>query len=127
MDFVPTTQCVKVAALRKEYPGENIDLEKWMKKDNTLYVGRSGRIFIKDPDGTNRVFHYKGSIWGNPYKVGDEYSLEESLKLYEKHIVQTGLINKIGELKGKVLGCFCDQKSPCHAKVLVDLYKKLYF
>lgn len=119
------TQCVKVAALRKVYPGEDIDLEKWMAKPNTLYVGRRGRIFIRQPDGSNKVFVYKDSIWANPYKVGTkqgEYTLDKSLELYRKRILESDLYNRLDELRGKILGCFCDQNAPCHAKVLVELY-----
>ena len=55
------TQCVKVGFLRVKYPGENIDLEKWMSKPESLYVGRVGRVFIKQADGTNQIFTYKQS------------------------------------------------------------------
>ncbi len=115
----PTTQCVKVDALRQAYPGEEINLEKWLLKPTSMYVGRRGRVFIKLPDNTNKVFVYEGSKWGNPYKVGP-YTLEESLKLYRKYVIDSNLPLK--ELSGKVLGCFCDQRGPCHAKVLVELY-----
>lgn len=115
----PTTQCVKVSILRKQ--SKTMNLEKWMKNPDNLYVGRNGRIFIKQKDGTNKIFHYKGSKWGNPYKIG-EYTLDKSLKLYKKHILESGLVDDLYELEGKVLGCFCDQKGPCHAKVLVELY-----
>lgn len=122
---VKRTQCVKVGSLRKEYPGEDIDLEKWMAKPNCLYVGRKGRIFIKQDDGSNKVFVYEGSDWGNPYKVGTkkgQHTLETSLQLYKKHILESDLRNRLHELEGKILGCFCDQKDPCHAKVLIELY-----
>jgi hypothetical protein len=69
-------------------------------------------------------FHYSDSKWGNPYKV-PEYSLEESLRLYEIH-VREKLLKDIQELEGKTLGCFCDQTQPCHTKVLVKLFKEFY-
>jgi hypothetical protein len=127
------TQCVKVSALRKRYPDEDIDLEKWMSKPNCLYVGRRGRIFIKQEDGSNKIFHYPGSDWANPYKVGNkkgEYTLKESLQLYEKHVMESGLVDRLHELDGKTLGCFCDQKELkgnvqfCHAQVLVKLSRR---
>ena len=111
-----STQCVKVSELRKK---KYANLEEWMKDENNLYVGRRGRIFIHEDD-EKRIFHYKGSKWQNPFKVG-EYSLEESLKLYEKHLVESGLIKDVKELKGKTLGCFCSQKGDCHAKILAKL------
>lgn len=111
-----STQCLKVAELRKVH-GNNIDLRQWMAMKNNLYVGRSGRIFIN-----GEVFAYSGSKWGNPYRLSD-YSLAESLILYRKHIIDSGLINQIGELEGKTLGCYCNQKNPCHAKILVELFE----
>lgn len=118
------TQCIKVSSLRKTY-GSDIDLKKWIEMPENLYVGRNGRIFITDKETKDKnIFHYKGSKWANPFKVGDkDYKLEESLKLYKEHVVNTGLINDIDELGGKVLGCFCDQNNGCHAKILMELYK----
>ena len=128
----PSTVCIKVTSLRKIYNDSNISLKQWMEDPNNLYVGRNGRIFITYPDidpTTNKkrkeVFHYKGSKWQNPYKVGEKhYSLRESLNLYKKHLVNTGLVKDLHELKGKILGCFCDQKGECHAKLLVEMFKE---
>ena len=119
------TQCVKVEALRRVFPG-NPDLEQWMAKEDSLYVGRRGRIFIRLSDGTNKVFVYAGSKWANPFKVGTkagEYTLEESLRLYRDHVATSDLRNCLNELNGKILGCFCDQSGPCHAKVLIEMCK----
>jgi hypothetical protein len=52
---IPTTQCLKVASLRKKYGDKNIDLEKWMAMPNNLYTGRRGRIFIGSGD-EKRIF-----------------------------------------------------------------------
>ena len=120
-----TTQSVKVAHLRKKY-GKDVDLRKWLENSNNIYVGRRGRIFI---DG--EIFHYPESQWANPYKVKD-YSLDESLQLYRQHLKDEGLLDKLNELKGKCLGCFCDtasttdiHKIDCHTKVLYEEIQKL--
>lgn len=122
-----TTQCLKVASLRKETKDPTITLKKWMENPQNVYVGRQGRIFIGTGD-EKEIFHYKGSKFANPYKVGTkegEYTLEESIKLYRNHLETKGLIEKAKmELQGKNLGCFCDQKGPCHAKVLVEVIKE---
>jgi hypothetical protein len=126
---IPKTECVKINELRKIY-GPDINLEKWMNTPNNLYVGRKGRIFITDKTiHEKRIFHYQGSKWANPFKL-DSYTLEESLNLYNKYIIDSGLINSIHELSGKTLGCFCTQsltiQPTCHAQILVMLYKKIY-
>lgn len=121
-----TTQCVKVASLRKETGDKEMTMEKWIEDPNNVYVGRPGRIFIGTGD-EKRIFHYKGSKFANPYKVGTkdgEYTLEESLKLYQTYLKDKKLLKDIGELKGKNLGCFCDQKGKCHAKILAELANK---
>lgn len=114
-----TTQCIKVAALRKKSGDDDMNLEKWMSNPNNVYVGRRGRIFIGSGND-KKIFNYPGSKFANPYKVGKEgYTLDESLELYEEYLKNSGLINEIEELRGKNLGCFCDQNGKCHAKVLV--------
>lgn len=122
-----TTQCIKVGSLRKEAKDKTITLKKWMANPKNVYVGRSGRIFIGAGED-KEIFHYKGSKFANPYKVGTkegEYSLEESIKLYKLHLKNKELIEKAKkELKGKNLGCFCDQKGLCHAKVLAEIVSK---
>ena len=116
-----STQCVKVSFLRKDYD-KDINLDRWMENPENVYVGRRGRIFITQKDGSKKVFHYPESKWANPYKVGKEYySLKDSLDLYRKYLIDKGLDKDIQELKGKTLGCFCDQKNDCHAKVLKEL------
>lgn len=114
------TQCVKVGALRKAYPRQDIDLEKWMSIENNLYCGRKGRIFIRQPDGSDKIFHYKDSKWCNPFNLKD-YTVDESLRLYREHVLASNLKNELGELRGKTLGCFCDQSGKCHVKLLADL------
>ncbi len=115
-----TTQCLKVASLRKETGDPTINLKKWMKNDKNVYVGRSGRIFIGSGDD-KIIFHYKGSKFANPFVVGTDegqYTLRQSVKKYEKYLIKSGLLDEIEELRGKNLGCFCDQKGKCHAKIL---------
>lgn len=138
MRTIPTTQCVKIDSLRTAYD-EGMDLQMWMNPrlyPNHLYVGRKGRIFIHNTEiadgvtiNTNEIFHYPGSVWASPFKVGTgvgKYSLEESLRLYREMIVAK-MTTRLHELEGKVLGCFCNQSKPginCHAKVLVELYQE---
>ena len=117
-NLTPYHECIKISSLRVKY-GENHNLEEWMKDPNHLYVGRKGRIFVN-----GKYYGYSDSIWCNPYKVSEKnYALEVSLKLYENHILNSvDLKNRLKELEGKALGCFCEETSECHAKILVRLY-----
>ena len=40
---------------------------------------------------------------------------------YREHIISSGLISSIEELRGKTLGCWCTAKEKCHGYVLIDL------
>jgi hypothetical protein len=119
-----TTQCLKVESLRKETKDKTMTLEKWISDPKNVYVGRKGRIFIGSGE-EKKIFHYKSSKFANPYKVGKkegEYTIEKAIKLYKTHLSDSGLVEVAKkELKGKNLGCFCDQKGPCHAKVLAEI------
>lgn len=81
-----------------------------------------------------RVVHYKKekcdvyigrpSKWGNPFEIGRDGSREEVIQKYREWVKgQPRLMGALGELKGKVLGCWCSPK-PCHGDVLAELAEK---
>lgn len=56
------------------------------------------------------------------YKVGNDAT--KAVRAYRCYLYKNpALVQRIidGELDGKVLGCFCELDSPCHADVLVEL------
>jgi hypothetical protein len=76
------------------------------------------------------------SKWGNPYshKEGTlaKYKVstrQEAIKGYENYLIQSGLINDIEELRGKVLGCWCcktpsdgsEKTLVCHGQVIAKI------
>ena len=72
----------------------------------------------------------RNSKWGNPYshekKSLAKYivkSRQEAIELYKYWILgQPELIASLGELKGKILGCFCKPPhSDCHGDILCVL------
>ncbi len=139
MLVAPTTQCIKALSLRKK--GFD-NFSAWMRHPNSLYVGRVGRIFITQ-NGNAVMYRYDASPWANPFvlskdglttvvlKGGREdlraskYSRKDSLERYEAYIRAT-LWDRLDELTGKVLGCFCRQGPDltCHAQVLVKLWRE---
>lgn len=59
--------------------------------------------------------------WGNPFTIGKDGTREEVIKKYEDWIKsQPLLMAALPELKGKILGCWCNPK-PCHGDVLIRL------
>jgi len=114
-------KCLRVSEIRKE--GYD-NLEEWMKNENNVYVGRSGRIFIKE-NGINRIFHYKGSKFGNPFKVKDNPSLKTLLEKYKTYLIENELdVLAKKELKEKNIGCYCPLNQLCHCDVLISIIEE---
>jgi len=63
------------------------------------------------------------SKWHNPYSVKAAGSAEQACILYEQYIRNSQLMDQLGELEGKVLGCWC-KPGPCHGDVLLKLLEE---
>ena len=74
------------------------------------------------PLGAVYVGRGRGSRWGNPFRIGADYTRAEAIAQYRRYIaakIRTGELD-IYELRGKNLVCWCSPKS-CHAEVLLEL------
>jgi hypothetical protein len=78
------------------------------------YIGRA-----------NRAWELKASIWANPDRDARRKSPEQARAEYLQHILsRPDLIDRLLELQGKTLACWCkqdDREVFCHGDVLVDL------
>jgi len=75
-------------------------------------------------DESYDIYIGRGTIWGNPYKIGKDGNREEVIELYRKYLLTNQfLLDKLPELKNKVLGCHC-KPYQCHGDVLVELINK---
>lgn len=64
---------------------------------------------------------FKASIWGNPFIVGRDGTREEVIAKYRVYLLgRTDLLDRLPELQGKRLGCWC-APAACHGDVLADL------
>jgi hypothetical protein len=67
------------------------------------------------------VYIGRPSKWGNPFEIGRDGTRYEVIEKYRVWIQsQPKLLADLGELKGKVLGCFCAPLA-CHGDVLEQL------
>jgi len=67
----------------------------------------------------------RGSIWGNPFKIGRDGTRKEVIENYRIYIMnRPELLSRLHELKNKRLGCYCKPLS-CHGDVLAELADKL--
>ena len=76
----------------------------WRMPENTVYVGRPTK-------------------WGNPYVLGENYTLFEramAVVLYRVKLAQAKDSAVIQQLRGKDLACWCPLDQPCHADVLLE-------
>jgi DNA-binding CsgD family transcriptional regulator len=57
--------------------------------------------------------------WGNPFVMDADGSRDDVIKAFEKYYLphKPSLLDRIDELKGKALGCWCAPE-PCHGHVL---------
>lgn len=66
------------------------------------------------------VYIGRPSKWGNPFIIGQDGDRQTVIKKYEEWIVNQPVMKDLEELRGKILGCFCDPL-PCHGDVLIEL------
>lgn len=64
----------------------------------------------------------KRSEWHNPFKEGRDGTREEVIAKFEHHLLENrpDLVDRLPELRGKVLGCWC-APAACHGAVLLRL------
>lgn len=73
-----------------------------------------------------------GSVWGNPFRIGEDGNRDEVIEAYKGWIVHGDgrpLLKRLGELEGKVLGCWCaghggltaNDELLCHGQILLKL------
>jgi hypothetical protein len=67
------------------------------------------------------VYCGRPSIWGNPFEIGKDGNRKEVIAKFKKYLLANDeLVDKLPELRGKILGCWCAPKS-CHCDILADL------
>jgi hypothetical protein len=66
------------------------------------------------------IYCGRPSIWGNPFEIGKDGTRKEVIAKFKKYLLENQeLVDKLPELRGKILGCWCAPKA-CHCDVLAD-------
>lgn len=75
----------------------------------------------RKPDGAISVA--RPHKWGNPFVVGTSGlpDVETAVPLYRQWLPDTDLYQRLSDLTGRDLMCFCPLNQPCHADVLLEL------
>jgi hypothetical protein len=80
------------------------------KEKYDVYIGRA-----------NPRSGLKASIWANPFVIGKDGTRVEVMAKYREYLMtKPELLERIPELKGKVLGCWCAPEA-CHGDLLSQL------
>ncbi len=104
---------------------DEILIEK-LKNGETIVVNQTTDLatikYAEDNDLYVRADRY--SDWGNPFEMGKDGDRNEVCFNYETHYLpyKPSLLNKINNLKGKALGCWCSPEK-CHCDSLINLIK----
>jgi hypothetical protein len=86
------------------------------KKPFDIYIGRQ---FAEFPE----------SKWHNPFRVHDltQSERERVCEKYREYVKSSPvLMAALPELDGKILGCWCRPKAPCHGDILVELFNEMH-
>jgi hypothetical protein len=74
------------------------------------------------PEGA--VYIGRGGKWGNPFVIGEDGTRAEVIAKYRQMIMGSpGLLDRLHELRGKDLVCWCAPQA-CHGDVLLELANK---
>ncbi len=67
------------------------------------------------------------SIWGNPYRIGDQVDgwglvkdRADAVALFRERCTAPPPGHRYDELRGRDLACWCPLEGPCHAAVLLE-------
>jgi hypothetical protein len=73
------------------------------------------------------VYIGRGSIFGNPFKIGKDGTRKEVIEKYEKEVRLHPHILRAIELLSPtaVLGCYCKPKA-CHGDIIIKLWKEIH-
>ena len=82
-----------------------------MAEDDHVYIGRDMQVYVAGA---------VGSKWANPFKVKSSSRTGCTDQYRDYVLASPELMGRLGELKGKVLGCWCAPER-CHGHVLAEL------
>ena len=101
--------------------------EKRARRDRPVRIQLSRKKGFKLPEGA--VVVARPTKWGNPFKIGalareDAIAWFSAALATNPHEPYRTMRADIGELRGKVLACWCKTTELCHADVLAEYANK---
>jgi len=109
------------------------ELRKHLKENNkpTRTIKLNLTIVVnKDRDEPYDIYIGRGTIWGNPYQIGQDGDRDEVIRKFE-YDFKRGFLKasenfekNISTLKGKVIACHC-KPAACHGDVIAQYINSL--
>jgi hypothetical protein len=118
-----------VAAPIVEWSDDERQLRAEVEAGRTVVASLRGehRNLIAWADETGRYSRIdRRSEWGNPFELPDDGDRSTVIANYAKFYLpnKPSLLSKLGELRGRVLGCWCVPEA-CHGDVLIEAMDSL--
>ena len=118
MTSTPRRACLKSDYLKLK----GTTFAKWLKDSNNLYINKNLAKYAKKNDLSDSIW-FKDIGELQKFRSNDED--DDYLTVYERCVRSTPeMWNNIQNLENKVLGCWCKPSEPCHADVLIKLFKE---
>lgn len=81
-------------------------------------------VNIRTHKGCDVRYIGRGSIYGNPFKIGEDGTREEVIEKYKAYLYDRiswdgHFKERVESLRGCVLGCFCKPQA-CHGDVIKE-------
>ncbi len=91
----------------------------------TFFEGSHKTTVVNKNHSKFDVYIGRGSIWGNPYRIGIDGNRDEVIRKYKADF-DNGKFSEeqLSTLKGKRLGCFCKPVA-CHGDVIAEYLNSL--
>jgi hypothetical protein len=97
---------------------------EWNEGKNTIVINMEKHPHLVRYAADLQVYKRidRGTDWGNPFLLDADGTRDQVCDWYQEHYLayKKSLLNRIGTLKGKILGCHCYPKR-CHGDTLKTL------
>lgn len=107
----------------RPWTDDELALKEQLEDGDTIVVtlrdGIHDNLIAWATDNDRYIRIDRRTEWGNPFELPADGDRDTVIRNYSDHYLphKPSLINRIGELQGKALGCWC-YPDPCHGDVL---------
>ena len=108
----------KLVCVKKEYLAPTTFTE-WVSEEDNIYIGARLKKYVKNPKPQNQW----AISWLEYRRYEGNITDEEYMRLYED-FVRNKWWDRLEELNGKTMGCWCENQKECHGKILRKLFKE---